>query len=336
MIDADAQQFLRRGDTTRPVAGWYADPAGSGRQRYFDGAEWTHHYAPAQPYRSPPAGWYPDPNGQPRQRYWDGQRWTDTFTVTRPNDEAVRARADQQHRWVLEGDIRGIYGDEGADLMRTFSEPPRQPIGEAATVAKVAHTDDELSAMLEEQPPLWPATAFVSVMIQRREAVMSRLRQVRLGSTDPEGIELSVPEAKFELGAILWAFEKILGQITELITSPGFQSMLGDSYDQAEAELIVLAANRLMDCHEEVLCRAEWNRRTPVPFELRRLQSVLGATLVALLAGFDNFIDGIINRLCTLEEALRYGSFRVEDDPVVLTFCTDDDLAQAIEEVYGS
>lgn len=30
---------------------------------------------------------------------------------------AVRFRADQQHRWVLRGDDRGIYGVEGAQLM---------------------------------------------------------------------------------------------------------------------------------------------------------------------------------------------------------------------------
>ncbi len=26
-------------------------------------------------------------------------------------------RADQQHNWVLQGDDRGIYGPEGAELM---------------------------------------------------------------------------------------------------------------------------------------------------------------------------------------------------------------------------
>ncbi|MGA9678389.1 MAG: DUF2510 domain-containing protein [Mycobacterium sp.] len=26
-------------------AGWYADPSGARRQRYFDGSEWTEHYA---------------------------------------------------------------------------------------------------------------------------------------------------------------------------------------------------------------------------------------------------------------------------------------------------
>ena len=32
--------------------------------------------------------------------------------------EGLAARADQQHKWVLRGDDRGIYGVEGAELMR--------------------------------------------------------------------------------------------------------------------------------------------------------------------------------------------------------------------------
>jgi hypothetical protein len=31
---------------------------------------------------------------------------------------ALAARADRQHYWVLHGDDRGIYGVEGAELMR--------------------------------------------------------------------------------------------------------------------------------------------------------------------------------------------------------------------------
>ena len=33
---------------------------------------------------------------------------------------AVAARADQQHNWVMQGDDRGIYGTDGARLMRVI------------------------------------------------------------------------------------------------------------------------------------------------------------------------------------------------------------------------
>jgi len=41
----------------KPPAGWYDDPAGSGRQRWFDGIQWTDHFqsvlvAPAVPQQA--------------------------------------------------------------------------------------------------------------------------------------------------------------------------------------------------------------------------------------------------------------------------------------------
>ena len=32
----------------------------------------------------------------------------------------IAARADQQHQWVMQGDDRGIYGPEGAELMHSI------------------------------------------------------------------------------------------------------------------------------------------------------------------------------------------------------------------------
>lgn len=41
--------------------------------------------------------------------------------------EAIAARADQQHDWVLRGDDRGIYGPEGAALMH-YLYPARDQV----------------------------------------------------------------------------------------------------------------------------------------------------------------------------------------------------------------
>src|SRR6516225_828652 len=40
---------------------------------------------------------------------------------------AVCIRADQQHNWVLQGDDRGIYGPEGAELMH-YLYPERERV----------------------------------------------------------------------------------------------------------------------------------------------------------------------------------------------------------------
>jgi hypothetical protein len=39
-------------------------------------------------------------------------------TAKARTNAAIAARADEQHNWVLQGDDRGIYGPDGARLMR--------------------------------------------------------------------------------------------------------------------------------------------------------------------------------------------------------------------------
>lgn len=45
--------------TGQTPAGWFTDPSGSGRLRYWDGSAWTEHYAPGA--ATPPTAAYPTP-----------------------------------------------------------------------------------------------------------------------------------------------------------------------------------------------------------------------------------------------------------------------------------
>jgi hypothetical protein len=217
--------------------------------------------------------------------------------------------------------------------MRPLTEPEREPIGSSARVAEVARTHAELTTLLTDKPPLWPATAFASVMIQRREAVIARLRDVQLGFTDPTGLDLARETTKFMLLIRLQTLVRISEQMGALVATPTFQTMFGESDDEADADVIVLAANRFMDYHDEILQLAEENLGMTASAydDLYRLQILIGKDLVRLLAAFVDFIDGLIARLAKLEEALRYGSFRVEDDPVIFSFRADDELLQAVK-----
>ncbi|MEM9466562.1 MAG: DUF2510 domain-containing protein [Actinomycetota bacterium] len=51
-------------DGTGPAAGWYADPRGGERRRYWDGSAWTEHLEP-EPEPTPPPAAVPPPAAEP-------------------------------------------------------------------------------------------------------------------------------------------------------------------------------------------------------------------------------------------------------------------------------
>jgi hypothetical protein len=88
--------------------------------------------------------------------------------------ELIR-RADQENRWALRGDTRGVYGAKGAELMRGISpEPNIDTELDKATAypqtAVIASTPEDLATLLAEKLPCWRWAAFASVLVQRRLA----------------------------------------------------------------------------------------------------------------------------------------------------------------------
>ncbi len=70
----------------------------------------------ATPPPGPPAGWYDDPGGSGRRRYWDGTRWTDALAPegARPapspfgGGQAARSWALAAHLSALGGLVTGL------------------------------------------------------------------------------------------------------------------------------------------------------------------------------------------------------------------------------------
>jgi hypothetical protein len=105
--------------------------------------------------------------------------------------ELIR-RADQQNRWALRGEARGVYGARGAELMRSVSPEPNVDTElEKATAypqtAVIASTPEDLATLLAERLPCWRWAAFVSVLVQRRAELESRLHDNQLGYGAPSG-----------------------------------------------------------------------------------------------------------------------------------------------------
>ena len=254
----------------------------------------------------------------------------------RRRTEEVRARADEQHRWASRGDIRGVYGTEGAALMRAASPPPSappqiDPPGEDLVVADVVHTQAELGAMLTEKPPAWRYAAFVSILVQRRAVLLDRIRVARMGFARSTG-----ETVRTDLEAGLFFSERFsdLGQLIDHLDSfmlaPAFQGVFGDREEHADADGIVHAAHRLMDYHDQLLALTERCRGITIPWSCADLQRDMSQLTVLPVEAFDTFITDLTARVAEAADVARYATGDVQLDPVMFSVRDDGDLISRV------
>ena len=260
----------------------------------------------------------------------------------RRHQAEVLARADEQHRWASRGDIRGVYGTEGAALMRTVSPMPRiVPPGDDLVVATVVHTHSELTSMLADKPPAWRYAAFVSILAQRRAVVAARIRDARMGFARPTGeITGTDIEAGLFFSERLSDLSRLIGQIDGFMLSPAFQGVFGDREENADADGIVHAAERLMDYHDQMLALTERCRGVRVPWSCADLQRDMGLLTVIPVDGFETFIEDFTDRIAESADVARYATGDVQLDPVMFSVVDDDDLlgrvSTRLQQILGT
>ena len=242
------------------------------------------------------------------------------------------ARADEQHRWASRGDSRGVYGTEGAELMRTVSPMPEIiPPGDDLVVATVVHTPAEVTAMLTDKPPAWRYAAFVSILVQRRAVVQDRVLDARMGFARPTGETVGTDiEAGLFFTERLADLSRLIEQIDSFMLSPAFQGVFGDREENADADGIVHGAHRLMDYHDQLLALTERCRGVRVPWSCADLQRELGLLTVLPIEGFNTFIEDFTDRIAESGDVARYATGDVQLDPVTLSVNDDDDLLASV------
>ncbi|KLO26406.1 hypothetical protein ABW16_19835 [Mycolicibacter heraklionensis] len=253
--------------------------------------------------------------------------------AARRRDE-IRERADRQHHWALRGDARGLYGADGAALMRHVSEQPQldeiaaEP-GEPPKVAAVAYTAEDLATLIAERPACWRYAVFASVLVQRRTSLTERLRDQQLGYARIRGARI---HSGFKLAQyltdLLDQLSALVGRMEELMLSSGFTRMFGDPVDEdsADADAIVHAANRLMDLHERILNLAERCRGVEVLSEHAGVVRDCARVFDAPLDGYRNFIDEFVERVGEMPEVMCYARGHIELEPIMLHVSDDDRL----------
>ena len=253
--------------------------------------------------------------------------------------ELIR-RADEQNRWALRGDTRGVYGAKGAELMRGISpEPNIDTELDKATAypqtAVIASTPEDLATLLAEKLPCWRWAAFVSVLVQRRVELESRLYDNQLGYAAPSGERAP---GGTEVGRfVLDRMDELLtlaGQMESFMLTPAFVGVFGEPGDEgsADADGILHAANRVMDYHERFLGLAERCRGLAAPSRYAGLLRDLAHLMDAPLAGYRKFINEFAERVGEMPEMLHYARGTIELDPVLLHIETDDKLLERISK----
>jgi len=254
--------------------------------------------------------------------------------------QEIRERADEQHRWASRGDTRGVYGADGAELMREVLPAPvlprpsvPRPAPEDIDVADVVYNRAELDAMLANKPQCWRYAAFVSVLVQRRAAVAARLRDARLGFAEPSGETASTGYVVAHFFADRMSeLSEIVEQVDDFMLSPAFGEVFGDPHDgdSADADGVVHTANRLMDYHDRLLTLSERCRGVTVPHSYGELQRDAGQLMVIPLEGYTTFIDDFIGRVTEMHDVARYAPGDVQLDPVMLSITDDDELISRV------
>ena len=199
--------------------------------------------------------------------------------------------------------------------------------------AAVAYTAADLATLLAEKLPCWRWAALASVLVQRRAAVQSRLRDAQLGYGAPSGERA---DSGFEVGRfVVDRMDELLvlvNQVESFMLTPAFVGVFGDPGNEgsADSEGIVHTANRLMAYHERFLALAERCRGLAASSQYEGLLRDLAQLLDIPLSSYRKFIDDFVERVGEMPEMLHYAHGAVELDPVLRHMDVDDKLLERI------
>lgn len=210
---------------------------------------------------------------------------------------------------------------------RILPEDPNAPV-----IAEVATTQDGLDRMLADKPPLWRWAAFTSVLVQRRNTLLPRLRNCALGYQPNVGPPISGQAYAALAGRALQNIADLVTQLEQFMLSPGFTGLLKSfsEADGAEPDSVLHLADRLMDYHQSFLTEAERCLQTPVETDVIVFVQDMAAFTMCPLAGYEQFIPALCSRIAEGRELVRYTDGTVLLDDVNLAIALPDGLMERI------
>ena len=212
--------------------------------------------------------------------------------------------------WPWPADLRA----QAEAMARPIDPTPKRllpPDEKTSMIAAVATTKEGLSRLIADKPPAWPWAVFTSVVVQRRNAVKTRLRAVVSGYQPRAGL-LPVSGKAYSATAYqaMDTISEIVQQMEQFMLSPAFKGVFGEGTGDggADSDAIVSVATRLMDYHDALLMQAETCLQTPVGSEAFVFVQDMGAFTLCPLVGYQQFITTMCARIGEAQDLLPYTS----------------------------
>lgn len=250
-----------------------------------------------------------------------GARW---WTLTREPGEVQPWPWPADFRALAEGMARPI------DPTPVRVVPP-DPM--AAKIAHVATTPEALAALIAEKPPAWPLAVFTSVLVQRRNAVLPRLRRCVSGyQPHPDAAQWSGRSYAALAAKTLQDVADLVAQLEHFMLSPAFTGTIGPADEKVDPDGIVAIGHRLMDYHDRFLGLAEVCVQTPVVREALAFVQDTGAFTLCPLMGYEQFIPTMCARIAEAQELLPYTDpdTVIALDSATLTMALPDGLTERV------
>jgi TIR domain len=198
--------------------------------------------------------------------------------------------------------------------------------------AKMQMTQGGLVALLQERPHSWQWAAFASVLVQRRKAMETAMRDHRLGFAPSTGQRIDNFEAlKTLVSNTVYDIEQVGAQINGFLLTDAFTSVFDSLGDEtADADGIVHAATRLMDYYDRYLQLAQHVRGAAAPSKYRSVLDTCARFADEPLSGMEDFIRDYIAVVEALPERLIAAKGEDIQQPVQVRIHVDDELLEEL------
>jgi hypothetical protein len=240
--------------------------------------------------------------------------------------------------WPWPADFRALV----ERMVRPIDPNPNRvvpPHERASEVAHVATNAEDMARLLADKPPAWQFAAFASVLVQRRNALLGRLRTVSAGyQPDPWKMPVGAQEYAALARSTILRIIDVGKQAENFLVSPAFTGAFGDLAHEidADGDAMISAAHRLMDYHAQFLEQAEVVLQTPVTGVPDAFLEDLGAFAIGPLVGYEEFIPEMCDRIAQAQELIPYADGKlIQLDGVRVSIALPDGLLEKTLAHFG-